>query len=70
MKVIHRDSFCTFHQGVTVTLSLLQDGDKFIVRCQPRGYPLRGSYETPCGSLAEAEAIYTRKFNVGMTGEP
>lgn len=68
MTIINSNAFRSFHQGVVVTLSLRQDGGKFLVRCQPAGYPLKPNYDTPCASLAEAEALYTKKFGVGMTG--
>ena len=68
MEIIRSATFRSFHQGVVVTLSLRQDGDSFLVRCQPQGFPLIPKYNTPCASRAEAEAVYTRKFGVGMTG--
>jgi len=68
MAIIRKATFRSFHQGVVVTLSLRQDGDAFLVRCHPHGFPLIPKYNTPCASLAEAEAVYTYKFGVGMTG--
>lgn len=68
MNIIHTTTFRTFHQGVIVTLSLRQDGANFIVRCQPRGYPLNSTYDTACASLAEANTIYTQKYSIGMVG--
>lgn len=69
MTTIRTATFRSFHQGVDVTLSLRQDGAHFLVRCQPCGYPLISKYDTLCASRAEAESVYTTKFNVGMTGE-
>lgn len=68
MAIIHTATFRSFHQGVDVTLSLRLDGASHFVRCQPCGYPLRPEWNTACASLAEAESLYTTKFNVGMTG--
>lgn len=70
MTIIHTTTFRSFHQGVDVTLSLRQDGANFIVRCQPCGYPLISKYDTACGSLAEAESLYSTKFSIGMVGRP
>ena len=70
MAIIRTLTFRAFHQGVDVTLSLRQDGEDFIVRCQPCDYPLISKYDTACASLAEAESLYTAKFGVGMTGRP
>lgn len=69
MVLVHTTTFRSFHQGVEVTLSMHQNGaNSFVVRCRPCGYPLLPKYDTVCGSLAEAESIFTRKFNIGMTG--
>lgn len=70
MQIIHTTTFRSFHQGVDVTLSLRQNGANYIVRCQPCGYPLISKYDTLCASLAEAESLYTTKFNIGMVGRP
>jgi hypothetical protein len=68
MTVLRTTTFRTFHQGGIVTLSLRQDADRFLVRCQPRGYPVIPKYDTACTSLADAEAVYAEKFSIGMVG--
>lgn len=70
MKIILTNTFRTFHQGVIVTLSLRQDGEKFFVRCHPHGYPLKSNYNTNCASLDEARKLYSQKYSIGMVGVP
>lgn len=70
MTTLLTATFRSFHQGVVVTLSLRQDADGYFVRCQPAGYAVRPNYDTRCGSITEAEAVFSQKYNIGMVGAP
>lgn len=71
MNAIMSATLRSHHQGVMVTISLRHDrAGKYVVRCQPSGYPWRAEYDRPCASWAEAERVFTAKYNIAVTGEP